>query len=59
MTKIYYIKLLYLNDQITYDEARRRAEPHIKDINDMIKKVAKIRDRKPVLLTFTSIMYVS
>jgi hypothetical protein len=50
------IKMLFNKGKLTYDEAKEKAEPYIKVINDKMYEVAKSFGKKHYKVTFVGLM---
>lgn len=56
MLKLKEIKILLKSGQISFDEAKTRAEEPLKELNERMAKISKKYGRKPREIGFVSIM---
>ncbi|MDV6237615.1 hypothetical protein CH379_018435 [Leptospira ellisii] len=54
--QIQVIKLRLLSKEISYEKARELATPHLKELNEIGKRIAEKHRRKHYPLTFTGMM---
>ncbi|PKA05187.1 hypothetical protein CH375_06555 [Leptospira ellisii] len=54
--QIQIIKLRLLSKEISYQKARELATPHLKDLNEIGKRIASKHNRRHYPLTFTGMM---
>ena len=54
--KITEIKVRFLAGELTYEQAKKSADPFISQFNEKAKEIAKKHKRKPIKINFVGMM---